>query len=180
MREEKIIQFVCFETSLDSEDFIMHWEEYSRSANFDLDVTLQQSEKKGMFKYIAQHRCAVGEFKSIFAKGKRSSRFPEVEIKARQIGGYSLLQAVKNTNTVVVECKVFAFIMNHPGSFDIFKAMASHCKLNIYEPYYENCQYACILEFIMKDKYVTELLEQLKTIHIDEVAVYKECALQVS
>jgi hypothetical protein len=178
MRAEKIMQFVCFETILNSEDFIIHWEEYTRSSNSNLDVTLQQSERKGVFRYIAQHRCSVGEFKFVFAKGKRSSRNPEVEIRVKQVGGYSVMQAEKKNETRIDESKVFAFIVKTPASLDPFKVMAAHCKLNIYEPYYENCQYACILEFFVKDKNVEVLLNQLKTEHIDEVGVYKEFVLQ--
>ncbi|MGB3007173.1 MAG: hypothetical protein WBC06_11730 [Chitinophagaceae bacterium] len=179
MREEKIMQFVSFETTLDSEEFIMHWDEYTRSVNSNLDVMLQQSEKKGFFRYLAQHRCAVGEFKFVFAKGKRSSRNPEVEIKARQLGGYSVLQSEKTHNAASDESKVFAFIMNHPANLDVFKTMGVAAKLNIYEPYYENCHYAIILEYFVKNKYLAELTDQLKATHIDDFAVYKECALQI-
>ena len=45
MRADKIVQFVCFDTTLGSEQFIKRWEQYSRSVNSDLDVTVQQSEK---------------------------------------------------------------------------------------------------------------------------------------
>ena len=49
MREGKLVHFVCFETALDKERFVNRWEDYSRPVNSDLDVTLQQSEKDGMF-----------------------------------------------------------------------------------------------------------------------------------
>jgi hypothetical protein len=53
-------------------------------------------------------------------------------------------------------------------------------KLNIYEAYYENCQYACILEFFVKNSAVDELREQLKQITGAEIGTYTECVLQAT
>ena len=81
MRTGKIVQFVCFETTLDTEQFIRRWEDYKRSVNSDLDVILQQSQKDGVYKYIAQHYCAKGEIQFDFTKAPRSSRIPQVGIR---------------------------------------------------------------------------------------------------
>jgi hypothetical protein len=51
-------------------------------------------------------------------------------------------------------------------------------KLNIYEAYYENCIYANILEFLVKNKCVSELLEQLKKYNPFQIEIYKEYARQ--
>jgi hypothetical protein len=180
MRQDKTVQFVCFETILDTERFITQWEHFIRSANSDVDVTLQQSEKNGVFKYIAQHRYAAGEFQFVFTKATRSSRIPEVEIKAKQAGGYSILQLERPTDTHANESKVFAFIINPQTDLSVYKQLSSLGKLNIYEAYYENCQYAYILEFFVKNKNVAELMEQLKLQEVTEARVYKECVLQAS
>ena len=45
MREEKIVQFVTFETILGKEEFISHWEKFTRSDYSDQDVLLHQSKK---------------------------------------------------------------------------------------------------------------------------------------
>ena len=145
MREEKIVQFVCFETILGTEQFIMQWEQYTRSVNSDLDVTLQQSEKNGVFRYVAQHRLAAGELQFVFTKPRRSSRTPEVEIKARQAGGYSILQAERMDDAHADESKIFIFLTDPRADLNVYKQLSSHCKLNIYEAYYENFQYAYIL-----------------------------------
>lgn len=53
MKKDSIVQFVCFETSMDTEEFILQWEQYNKEVGNDQEVTLQQeAEKKessGMF-----------------------------------------------------------------------------------------------------------------------------------
>lgn len=176
MAEDKIVQFVSFETSLRTEQFITQWEQYSRSANTDLAVCLQQSEKNGVFKYIAQHRCPAGELKFVFTRAKKSSRSPEPEIRARQAGGYLLVQEQRIQEAQTGESKAFVFITDPRADLDSYRNFA-HVKLNIYEAYYENCQYAFILEFYAKNKYLPVLLEQLKGCHPSEMGVYTECPL---
>ncbi len=178
MRRNKIVQFVCFDTILASEQFIKRWEQYSRSVNSDLDVTLQQSEKNGGFRYIAQHRCPPGELQFVFTKEGRSSRTPQVEIKAKQAGGYSISQEERANDVHAGESKVFAFLINPQTDLNVYRQLSANGKLNIYEAYYENCQYAYILEFFVKNKYMAELLEQLKQYDVPEIGIYKECVLQ--
>ena len=178
MRTDKIVQFVYFETTLDSEQFIKRWEQYSRSVNSDVDVTLQQSEKKGSFTYIAQHRCSTGELQFIFAKEGRSSRTPQVEIRARQAGGYSILQSEKTNDAHHGESKIFVFLISPQADLDAYRQLTAHSKLNIYEAYYESCQYAYVLEFFVKEKYCAELFEKLKQFDAAEIGIYKECVLQ--
>ena len=177
MRDGKIVQFVCFETTLNREDFIKRWSDYVRSANSDSDVTLQQSEKDGTFRYIAQHRCAVGNLHFIFTKAARSSRIAQTEIRTKQAGGYTILHAERMTDAHSYESKVFVFIQQAQTDLSVYKQLSPHSKLNIYEAYYENCQYAYILEFFVKDKYLAELIEQLKQ-NRAEIGIYKECVLE--
>jgi hypothetical protein len=174
MRESKVVHFVCFETLLDTEQFIKRWEEYNRSVNSDLDVTLQQSEKDGIFRYIAQHRCVAGELQFIFTKPARSSRIPREGIKTKHAGGYSVLQAERMDDVYTNESKVFAFLIYPQTDLNAYRQLNTHSKLNIYEAYYENCEYAYILEFFVKNKHVAELLEQLKRHDTTEIGIYQE------
>ena len=180
MRKDKIAQFVCFDTTLGTEQFIKRWEQYSRSVNSDLDVTLQKSDKNGGFRYLAQHRCAPGELQFVFTKEGRSSRTPQIEIKVKQAGGYTILQAERMNDTHTDESKVFVFVGNSQSDLNVYRQLSAHSKLNIYEAYYENCQYAYILEYFVKNKYVAELMEQLKQHDAAEIGMYKECALQTA
>jgi len=178
MGKDKIVQFVSFETSLNAEEFITQWEQYNRSLNSDVDVTLQQSEKNGRFRYIAQHRCPTGELKFVFTRAKKSSRNPEPEIKAKQAGGYLLIQEERANDVQANETKVFAFLGDPTTNLNNYRQLNTKFKLNIYEAYYENCQYAFILEFFIKNDSLPSLLEQLKTLAAPEIGVFKECALQ--
>ncbi|MEP6746859.1 MAG: hypothetical protein ABJB86_03985 [Bacteroidota bacterium] len=177
MGEDKIVQFVSFETTLNTEQFITQWEQYNRSVNSDLDVSLQQSEKNGVFRYIAQHRCGPGELKFVFTRAKKSSRTPEPEIRAKQAGGYLMIQEERVNDIHANENKVFTFLNDATTDLSVFRQIPN-MKLNIYEAYYENCQYAYILEFFVKNKFLVSTLEQLKLSNAPETAVYKECALQ--
>ncbi|MBA2500261.1 MAG: hypothetical protein H0V30_11095 [Chitinophagaceae bacterium] len=177
MRKEKVVHFVCFDTILGREPFLAQWEQYTRSVNSDQDVTMQQSEKNGGFRYIAQHRCTAGELQFLFTKNRRSSRTPEVEIKLKQAGGYSFLQEEKLNNIQPDEKKIFAFISDPRTDLGIFKQLTEHSKLNIYEAYYENCQYAYILEYFVKKKNAAELLDQLKLHNAEDIGLFQECKL---
>jgi len=180
MRAGKIVQFVCFETTLNKEEFIKRWSDYVRSANSDLDVTLQQSEKDGTFRYIAQHRCSVGNLHFIFKRGARSPRIAQTEIRTKQAGGYMIFHGERMNDAQENESKVFVFLTQAQTDVSVYRQLSPHSKLNIYEAYYENCQYAYILEFYVKDKHVPELMEQLKQHNRAEIGIYKECGFELA
>ena len=180
MRSEKIVQFVCFETPLEYDQFLTQWEQYDRSVNSDLDVTLHQSERNGIFRYIGEHRCANAELQFFFTKAKRSSRIPEVQIKVKQVGGYSVLQSERTGDAASDEVKVFVFVSDPTTDLAAYRQLGDHSKLNIYEAYYENCQYAYVLEYYVKSKFSAALVEHLKTLNSEDAWTYKECLLQAS
>lgn len=176
MSRNKVVHFVSFETLLDTEEFNTRWQEYTRSDNIDRDVTLQQSLKGNGFIYIAQHRCMSGEMPFVFEKARRSSRVRQIEIVTKLAGGYSKLQSERNDDPQEDETKIFAFIPEPVTDLNSYKNLSSvHGKLNIYEPYYENCKYAYILEFFEKSELSAELLESLKQKGISDTGIYKEC-----
>ena len=180
MRADKIVQFVSFETPLDTDAFISQWEQLNKSLNNDMDVTLQQSTKNGAFRYIAQHRYASNELEFAFIKLKKPSRVPEVPIRIKQAGGYSMLQTDRKDDAKENESKIFVFITDPTTDLNVYKQLAGPNKLNIYEAYYENCQYAYILEIFVSQKQASATLEQLKQINSDEAAIYNECILQAA
>ena len=177
MRTDKVVHFVWFETSLDSDQFINKWEHYTRSVNSDADVTLQESKRNNMFKYVAQHRCDSTEFQFLFARGSKSTRVKETEIKTKLIGGYSILHKERTHEAKTGENKVFAFLVRTDADLDFYQQLAVPNKLNIYGAYFENCAYSYILEFFVKPENVSTLVEQLNQHGAVEVGIYKECAL---
>jgi hypothetical protein len=180
MRKDFVVQFVCFKTTLDKEQFINQWE-HSRASNSDPNVTLQQSQKKDLFKYIAQHRCKADEFEFVFSRIRKSPRHTaSVPIRMEQAGGYSLIQSERQNDADEDESKIFAFIDNHQADLDVYRQMGAHGNLNIYEAYYENCRYAYILEFFVKNEDAVKLLNQVKQYDASETGIYKECVLEFS
>jgi len=177
MNVNSIVQFVSFETVLDSEKFIPQWELFNRSVKAVLRVTLQQSERKSGFHYLAQHRYAEGEFQFVFEKRAKSSRTPEVEIKARQAGGYAILQAERIKGTYEDENKVFVFLTDAQTDLKLFRQLSVNKNLNIYEAFYENCQYAYILEYFVNNKDEAAFLEHLRLLCPNKFEVFKECLL---
>ncbi len=177
MGEDKIVQFVCFETTLDTGQFVTQWELYNRSAGSDTDVTLQQSASNNGFRYLAQHRCGADQLQFTFSRAKKTSRMPEVEIKARQAGGYLVIQSERINDSGPDESKIFVFLSNGHAGLSTFQELANHGKLNIYEAYYENCQYAYILEYFVKNKNLSHMTEQLTTLAVHDFGVFKECVL---
>lgn len=177
MNGDKIVQFVSFDTILDNEQFIPKWQEYTRSANIDKDVTIQQSAKEKGFKYIVQHRYASGELNFVFEKSRRSSRIREVAITATLAGGYSIIRSDRSNDVNKDESKIFAFLTDTPASLEVFQQLSFDGELNIYQAYYENCKYSYILEFFVKNKYAAALLELLKQHDNLDLGVYKKCSL---
>lgn len=171
------VQFVTFETTLSAQPFINRWNEYTRSAKSDADVTLQQSGDNGAFRYIAQHRFAKEEVQFVFAKERRSSRLAQEIIRSNKAGGYSILQAEHLTDAGPNERKVFAFISDPATDLMVYKDLSRDGKLNIYEPYYQNCKFACILEYFTKTKQAESLVQQLKNCGVADAAIYRECKI---
>ena len=171
------VQFVLFETILSAEPFMKRWKEYTRSSKSDTDVTLQQSDYNGAFRYIAQHRFASEEVQFVFTKEKRSSRLVQELIRLNIAGGYSILQAECLTGAAPNERKIFAFISDSATDLTVYKDLSHNGKLNIYEPYYQNCKYAYILEYFIKIRQAEDLVEQLKKFENMDVAIYQECKI---
>jgi len=179
MRNLNIVQFVCFETTLASDQFIKRWEEYHRSENSDMDVTLQQCGGERINKYIAQHRGDGDELRFVFSKGTRSSPHIRREfISTKQAGGYIVLQEERTGETRKDESKIFVFLISPKVNLDVYRRTGIDVQLNIYEAYYENCKYAYIHEFFVKNNCVLELLKQLEKLNPCEIGVYKECSMQ--
>ncbi|HSV10745.1 MAG TPA: hypothetical protein VLI68_08250 [Hanamia sp.] len=171
------VQFILFDTILPAEPFVKRWKEYTRSSNSDADVTLQQSDRNGAFRYIAQHRFAAEKVQFVFAKEKRSSRIPQESIRSEMAGGYSVLQAERLSDTGPDQRKVFAFITDPATDLRLCKDLSRQGQLNIYEPYYQNCKYCFVLEYFVKSKLAEELVEQLKALEIADAAVYQQCKI---
>jgi hypothetical protein len=100
-----------------------------------------------------------------------------VEIKARQAGGYAILQAERIKGTYEDENKVFVFLTDAQTDLMLFRQLSVKKNLNIYEAFYENCLYAYILEYFVNNKDEAAFLEQLRLLCPNKFEVFKECLL---
>ena len=180
MEKETIVQFVFFETAGDNNEFIAQWDQYSKGMPKKHEIRLQQevtSKKKA--KYLSQHWCSDDEFKFIFKKERRSAHFPEVEMRVRQLGGYTTLQRQNKKESKENETKIFVFITAQGMSLEECKQFAHYRYLNIYNAYFESCNYEYILEFFVENQHIDTFMEQLRaqSRHI-ESGFYKECVME--
>jgi len=177
MKESTIVQFVFFDTTLDSDEFVLQWEHFNKLVTGHHEVTLlQKDDNKNVFRYVSLHKCSGSEFQFIFKKERRLARFPEVEIKVKQAGGYVPLQVEHMEEANANESKILAFINGTEADLDAYRQFPAYGKLNIYEAYYESCEYTYILEFFVENIHANELLLHLKQqTSTSETGIYKEC-----
>ena len=178
MKKTTIVQFVCFATDLEYEEFEPKWERYAkRLMNSNPETTLQQhTATKSKFRYISQHEWLEGDFSFTFMNKKGAEHFPEHNVKVVQIGGYTLLHKEhrkhKSTNDSV---KLIAFVSHDENEIDFYKELPFFSQLNIYQPYYESCTYGYVMEFFVPEENAAELAQQIKHKKGAETGIYKEC-----
>jgi len=182
MEKETIVQFVWFETASDNIEFMSQWDEYSKEMRKVQAIKIQQEiGNKKNARYLSQHSCYKDDFKFVFKKERRSAHFPEVEMKVRQLGGYTTSQMQCKYDSKKDESKIFVFVTGYETNVDIFKQFSHYRFLNIYEAYFESSNYNYILEFYVQNIHVSEFMEQLKTQNRHfESGMYKECVLQTA
>lgn len=180
MEKEPIIQFVCFETTGDSAEFISQWDKYVKGMSDKQKIRLlRETGIRKTSRYLSKHKCYADEFKFIFKKARRSARFPEIEMRVRQLGGYTVVQLEYDHDSEPDENAVYVFVNNTKGDLDDYRRLPNYRYLNIYKAYFESSTYDYILEFFADKNHAHELMQQLKSQdrHF-ELGMYKECLLQ--
>ena len=177
MKKDKIVQFVCFETPVDTEAFITQWEQYNDLVKVKQEVILQQeSAHKCRYQFISQHRYHADDGQFIFKKLKRSSHFPEVEMRVKEAGGYSQIQLESSHDSEPEESKILLFLNVNEADLPFFRNLPDYHYLNIYQAYYESCTYTYILEYFIENKYAEQLIDAVKAQNRNaEIGLYKEC-----
>jgi hypothetical protein len=176
MKKDMIVQFVSFETMVATNEFRAQWDEYNKLVTGKQEFTVQQEiDGKNLNRYLSQHRFYEDDIPFAFKKARRSAHNPEIEMRVRELGGYSALQLEFDHETAATDCKVFVFLSTVPEP-DLYKELLSYRYLNIYQAYYESSAYTYILEFFVDNSAVPQLIEQLKLHNrVSEIGVYKEC-----
>jgi hypothetical protein len=178
MKKDTIVQFVCFETTLDLDAFVPHWEQFVKPAGSKhaANTVLQQAMTKTKFKYISLHKWPQDDFQYLFMKGRHSEHFPEIRVKVVQAGGYSPLQIQYKHDSDPDSVKIIVSVTNAQTAMGPFQQLKTYRYLNIYEAYYESSLYAYILEYFVEETRAADLLQQLKALApATEMAIYREC-----
>ncbi|MEI9945519.1 MAG: hypothetical protein WDN26_15040 [Chitinophagaceae bacterium] len=177
MKKDTIVQFICFVTNLEFEEFVKRWEPISKQIVSDGDSMLQEAaplKGKNKFKFVLQHECGTKDFKFAFIKGKNQENFPEHRARIVQAGGYTAIQVQRQNIEMKNDVKVIAFIDHSETDIDFYNKQ-TYRHLNIYQAYYESCAYSYVMEYFLPEQDAPALLEQLKTRTGIEATVYREC-----
>jgi hypothetical protein len=179
MKNNTIVQFVCFQTEIDREAFLVSWEQYARSLGKDSEVILHESvSSKNRFRFVSRHTSLEEDFRFVFVKGKKPEHFSEQQVKVVQAGGYHPVQIECSHEAKSKETKILVFL-HKDNTLPAYKALKGDYQLNIYEAYYESSSYSYILEYFVPDREVADFLQHLKQDGLDhEIGVYKERLLQ--
>jgi hypothetical protein len=177
MKKDKIVQFVCFETKAESGTFISQWELYNDMVKVKQDVTLlEESAYKNKYRFISQHRYSPDEVQFVFKKGIRSTHIHEVEMKIKEIGGYSPIQSDFSNDSDTEESKILLFLNCNESELKFFRQLPDYHFLNIYQAFYESCNYSYILEYFIENKFAEQLIDTVKAQNRNaEIGMYKEC-----
>lgn len=179
MAKDSIIHFVGFVTSIEPEDFVAQWEQYARhfktgAGNMVLQQQQPESTAKNRFKYLSRHAFHDSSIRFSFMQGRSSEHFPEQQVKVVQAGGYTPVQAEYADRVHRKDVTILVFVSPKKNDSGFYRQL-TYSRINIYEAYFENCLYNSILEFIVPEKEVSGILEQLKPVEGIEVSLYREC-----
>ena len=155
MKQETIVQFVCFTTDLGMEEFAPELE--SRTGQFKNSNTKTMlyrmvTGNKNSFSYISKFEWPENEFQFVFKNDGRSGRFSEHRARALQIGGYKNIQQKKQYNKKDNDVTIIAFIHHHETNIAFYEELPFYSKLNIHQAYYENCTYGYVIEFFVQEE----------------------------
>ena len=180
MKKNTIVQFVCFVTNLDLDQFGVKWEHYSKAFMAGTDnMSLQRAQdtnNRHKYKYISQHECSTENFRFDFMKERTSEHFPEHTAKVVQAGGFMPVQVQCRHVEDKDDVKIIAFIDGPETDFSFYHRQ-TYRHLNIYEAYYESCAYSYIMEFIIQESEAAALVKELKVRPGVEAVIYKECSV---
>ena len=178
MINDTIVQFVCFVTNLEREEFTKEWERYAKrlkGKNCELTLHQQTPDSKNRYRYVSRHEWPDRDFNFSFMNEKKSEHFPEHIVKVVQIGGYKPLQAQTAHPFQKGDINLIAFISHNENDIDFYKKLPLFRHLDIHQAYYENSSYGYVLQYTVPAKDADELMQILKQRPGVESGIYKEC-----
>jgi hypothetical protein len=165
MKQETIVQFVCFETTIGVEEFAAEWEGYTETLKANKTKAVLYRQAKGSqksFSYISKFEWPESDFQFTFIKERKPGRFSEAGIRALQMGGYITIEQkeiynVRNNDTVII-----AFIHHRETDITYYHDLPFYRQLAIHQAYYENCSFGYVMEFTVPAEDAETLLGYLQ------------------
>jgi hypothetical protein len=179
MKKETIVQFVFFETHASPDDFLNQWEPYSKLIPHRGPVILQQSnDQKNGLRFLSQHVCYADDFQFIFKKNRRPAHSPEVQIKIRELGGYTVIHTENTSHTHTRGKKVMMFSTDPKADVAMYCLLTPAGHVTVYQAYFESCVYTYILEFFVANEQADELAGKLRQDNrLSETVIFQDCSL---
>ena len=178
MIKDTIVQFVCFLTNLDPDEFSPVWERYGdqlKSKKAEPVLLQQVSLNKNKFRYVSVHEWPERDFNFTFINEKPSKYFTENKVRILQAGGYKPIQIEKRKSAGINYNRILAFISHNESGISFYQQLPLYSSLNIYQAFYESCIYGYILDFYVPEINSNELLHQLNQRAGLETGIYTEC-----
>ncbi len=178
MIKDTIVQFVCFLTNLELDEFSPEWERYGdqlKSKKAEPILLQQVSVKKNKFRYVSAHIWPERDFHFTFINERPSKYFPENKVRILQAGGYKPLQNIKRKSASNSDCRIIAFVSHNETDIDFYMQLPFFNNLNIFEAFYESCTYGYVIDFFVPEINANELLHLLNQRSGLETGIYKEC-----
>ncbi len=178
MIKDTIVQYVCFLTNLELDEFTPEWERYAQkliNKNAAPVLFHQVTESKNKFRYISQHEWPERDFHFTFVNEKPSRYFPENKVRIIQAGGYKPMQHKRSSTLENDDIKLVAFISHNETDIGFYQQLPFYSNLNIHQAYYESSTYGYVLEYFVSELHADELLQQVNLRPGVEAAIYREC-----
>jgi hypothetical protein len=178
MKNNGIIQFVGFITSLDSDTFVSSWDQYARAfLNEPGAHILQESTvDKSRFKYVSRHASEQGDLRFRFMKGRETEHFAGQKVKVVQAGGFMPMEQQPSPKRNGANgSKVIAFHSHNENDIDSYRIISGINAQQVYQAYYESCLYGYIIEYIAAPASIAELLIELNARPGCDASNYKSC-----
>lgn len=164
MNRDSIIQFVAFSTPLGQKDFSDEWFSHTQDQPHAIESTtlLETCGKGSKFDYLSTHEITEGGFQFSFVGKNNVDRFPEHRARIVRLGGYTLTEYPKTQNKAHRQNRVMAFFQDQMPDMDAYRELGGG-QVYVYQPYYENSVYSCIIEFNPSKNSIEELQNSLKS-----------------
>lgn len=181
MKKDSIIQFICFDTNIEYNEFAGIMENYIRKNKQEKEEIMVLKTNKGRFRYVSRHIAPSGDFRFVFNKGRNNDTATNTTLRIVQAGGYKPLQIEYHPESKSELTEVMVFVNKEQTDISVFQGLEFNQHLNIYEAYFESCHYSYILEFFVEDSEAESLIKQIKAQPLNsETGVYRECLELVS